>query len=90
MSRPTLLVSLHDIAPASAAATRRWLADLDARAVPATLLIIPGPWRGARLSQSPDLIADLHAAASRGHEPALHGWAHRAGPDGARWRRAAA
>ncbi|MBS2551037.1 polysaccharide deacetylase family protein [Catenulispora sp. NL8] len=88
--RPQLLVSIHDIAPASAAATERWLADLDARDIPATLLVIPGPWRGSRLSQSPDLVATLHAAAARGHELALHGWAHRAGPDGAPWRRAAA
>ena len=90
MPRRHLLVSLHDIAPASAAATERWLADLDARGVPATLLVIPGPWRGSRLSQSPDLVATLHDAASRGHELALHGWAHRAGPTGPPLRRAAA
>jgi uncharacterized protein len=85
-----LLVSIHDVAPASAEASARWLADLDARGVPVTLLVIPGPWRGSRLSQSPDLVASLHDAASRGHELALHGWAHRAGSDGASWRRAAA
>ncbi|NUR24267.1 MAG: DUF2334 domain-containing protein, partial [Catenulispora sp.] len=92
MPRPNLLVSIHDVAPASAVATGRWLADLDARGVPATLLVIPGPWRGSQLSlsQSPDLVADLHGAASRGHELALHGWAHRAGRQGTPWRRAAA
>jgi predicted deacetylase len=90
MPRAQLLVSIHDIAPASAEPTARWLADLDDRGVPATLLVIPGPWRGSRLSQSPDLVASLHDAAGRGHELALHGWAHRAGPDGAPWRRAAA
>lgn len=90
MPRPDLLVSIHDIAPASAVATERWLADLDARGVPATLLVIPGPWRGSRLSQNPELVAELHDAASRGHELALHGWAHRAGRQGTPWRRAAA
>ena len=90
MPRPHLLVSVHDIAPASADATERWLADLDARGIPATLLVIPGPWRGPRLSQNPDLVARLHEAASRGHELALHGWAHQAGSDGAPWRRATA
>jgi predicted deacetylase len=85
-----LLVSLHDIAPASADATGRWLADLDDRGLPATLLVIPGPWRGPRLSQNPDLVAALHEAAANGHELALHGWAHKAGPAGAPWRRAAA
>lgn len=88
--RPHLLVSIHDIAPASAKATERWLADLDARGIPSTLLVIPGPWRGSRLSQSPDLVASLHDASARGHELALHGWAHKAGPDGAPWRRATA
>lgn len=90
MSRPQLLVSIHDIAPASAEATERWLADLDARGIPATLLVIPGPWRGSRLSQSPELVSALHGARARGHELALHGWAHKAGPDGAPWRRATA
>jgi predicted deacetylase len=90
MPRPHLLVSIHDIAPASAEATERWLADLDARGIPATLLVIPGPWRGSRLAQNPDLVATLHDASSRGHELALHGWAHKAGPDGAPWRRATA
>ena len=90
MPRPHLLVSVHDIAPASAGPSERWLADLDARGIPATLLVIPGPWRGVRLSQNPELVATLHDAASRGHELALHGWAHKAGPDGAPWRRATA
>jgi predicted deacetylase len=88
--RPQLLVSLHDIAPASAEATTRWLADLDARGIPATLLVIPGLWRGVRLSQNPDLVAALHDARDRGHELALHGWSHQAGPEGAPWRRATA
>jgi uncharacterized protein len=87
MTGARLLVSIHDVAPASAEATRRWLADLDARGVPATLLVIPGPWRGSRLREDPELVADLHAARERGHELALHGWCHQAGPDGPGWRR---
>lgn len=90
MTRPHLLVSVHDIAPASTVHTARWLDDLDARRVPATLLVIPGPWRGSQLNQSPELVGALHAATSRGHELALHGWTHRAGPEGALSRRAAA
>ena len=85
-----LLVSIHDVAPASADATRAWLADLDARGIPATLLVIPGPWRGSRLRADPALIDDLLAARERGHELALHGWCHQGTPGGAAWRRARA
>lgn len=87
-----LAVSIHDIAPASADATRRWLADLDERGIPATLLLIPGPWRGAPLSSAPDLVSDLLDAEARGHELALHGFHHVAerSAAGPAWRRATA
>jgi uncharacterized protein len=40
-----LVVGVHDVAPATAAETRRWCADLDRRGVPASLLVVAGPWR---------------------------------------------
>ncbi|MEU1308181.1 polysaccharide deacetylase family protein [Streptomyces cinnamoneus] len=76
------VVSVHDVAPWSFAAGRRWLDDLDARGVPATLLLVPGPWRGPRLPQDAALVRWLHDARGRGHELALHGYAHRAVPGG--------
>ncbi|TDD31859.1 DUF2334 domain-containing protein [Actinomadura sp. KC06] len=82
------VVSVHDVAPSTAAATRRWLADLDERGVPATLLLIPAPFGdGPALPDDPVLVKDLHEAAARGHELALHGYRHEGVPGGPPWRR---
>ena len=86
-----LLVSVHDIAPGTAAQTARWLAALDGRGIPATLVLVPGPWRGPSLVQDPSLAEEMLAAQDRGHELALHGFyhvaTHGAGP---LWRRGVA
>ena len=84
---PPLVVSIHDVAPATAAETRSWLADLDGLGVRAALLIVPGPWRGAALSDAPEYGAELRRASDAGHELALHGWCHTAQPGGTRSRR---
>lgn len=76
------VVSVHDIAPWSFAQSRRWLGDLDARGVPATLLLVPGAWRGPGLPEDPALVSWLHRARRRGHELSLHGYAHEAVPGG--------
>jgi predicted deacetylase len=85
------VVSVHDVAAATAAETAEWLADLDAMEVPATLLLIPGSYRGgAPLPADRALVASLHAAAARGHELSLHGLRHAAAPGaggGPAWRR---
>ncbi|HSV65341.1 MAG TPA: polysaccharide deacetylase family protein [Mycobacteriales bacterium] len=73
-----LVVSVHDVAPVTAAETRRWCADLDARGVPATLLVVPGPWRSPALSADPAFAAWLRDRAAAGDELAQHGWTHRA------------
>jgi predicted deacetylase len=83
------VVSVHDVAPATSVQTADWISDLAQREVPATLLVIPGPFGGgAALSEDPDLVAFLHAAAGQGHELALHGFRHEPGAGGAPWRRA--
>lgn len=87
VDEPPLVVSIHDVAPATVAETRNWLADLDGLGVRATLLIVPGPWRGADLAGAPEYGAELRRAADAGHELALHGWCHTAQPGGARSRR---
>jgi predicted deacetylase len=79
---PSLVVSVHDVAPASAEQTARWCADLDSLGIPTSLLVIPGPWRGAQLSDAPDLARVLAARVERGDEIVLHGWIHAAGPEG--------
>lgn len=83
-----LIVSIHDVAPSTAGATRTWTDCLDARDVPATLLVIPGPWEGPPLRQDERLIAWLHERVERGDEIAQHGWTHRRVLGGPRWRRA--
>jgi predicted deacetylase len=84
-----LVVSVHDVSPATADQTERWWRDLDSLGVPASLLVIPGPWRGQRLADTPDYATVLADRVAAGDEVALHGWTHRAGGEGAYWRRAA-
>jgi len=83
----SLIVSVHDVAPSTAGATRTWTECLDAREVPATLLVIPGPWEGPPLRHDGRLIAWLHERADRGDEIAQHGWTHGPVPGGPGWRR---
>jgi predicted deacetylase len=71
-----LLISVHDVASGTATASLRWLADLDRRGIPATLLLVPGPWRGANLAADAALVDAMLAAGDRGHELALHGYYH--------------
>jgi uncharacterized protein len=83
------VVSVHDVAPATAELVADWVADLDERELPATLLVVPGPYDGGpALPSAPGLVDFLHAAANRGHELALHGFRHQGGPGGPPWRRA--
>jgi len=87
MSFP-FVVSIHDVAPSTATAVQTWSEHLDARGVPATLLVIPGPWEGPPLRRDGELLAWLRDRAAIRDEIAQHGWTHRAVPGGPRWRRA--
>ena len=73
---PTLLVSLHDVAPGSFAQSRRWLTEVERYGMRATLLVIPGAWRGAQMRARDDFERWLHDSEAAGHEIALHGWEH--------------
>jgi predicted deacetylase len=86
--RPLLVVSVHDVSPATGDQTGRWCADADALGVPVSLLVIPGPWRGSQLGDAPDYGRVIRQRMDGGDEVVLHGWTHRAGSDGIRWRRA--
>jgi uncharacterized protein len=88
----TVVVSLHDVAPASIAPSRRWLEMVERHGMVASLLVIPGPWRGHSLADAPECVRWLHEAVGRGHEVVLHGWEHRAvsAPSGALLRSARA
>jgi predicted deacetylase len=84
----SLVVSVHDVAPASAEETLRWCADADALGIPVSLLVIPGPWRGQQLSDTPDFSRVLGERRDHGDEIMVHGWTHVAGPEGSWTRRA--
>lgn len=68
-----LLVSIHDVMPATLDRVERIFARLvEARLLPVTLLIVPGTgWRR-------DDLVRLRAMLDAGAEPAGHGWCHEA------------
>ena len=75
---PLLLVSMHDVAPATLDECRAWIDLLDERDVPSTLLAVPGPWRGRQLRPGDETAEWLWARAAGGDEVGLHGWVHTA------------
>ncbi|WP_460370396.1 DUF2334 domain-containing protein, partial [Actinocorallia lasiicapitis] len=82
-----LVVSVHDVAPATLTETATWLADLDALGVPATLLVIPSAFGGGpSLTDAPATVAALTKARGDGHELSLHGYTHAGVPGGPPWR----
>ena len=85
--RARFVVSVHDVSPATAPESRRWVEELDERGVPASLLVVPGPWRDHTLAADPGFARWLRSCVARGHEVCLHGWDHTA-PPGASFRRA--
>jgi predicted deacetylase len=82
MGAVLLLVSIHDVAPSTASATRRWVSLLAGTRIPLTFLAVPGPWRGARFGDRGDdgldLAGWLRARQQGGDEICVHGWCHRA------------
>jgi uncharacterized protein len=83
-----LVVSIHDVAPATEVETRQWCQDVDSLGIPVSLLVIPGPWRGDSLADRPAYGEVLRERVAGGDELVLHGWTHVAGPEGSRLRRA--
>ena len=82
----SLVVSLHDVAPGSARQTEGWLAALDRRGIPLSLLVIPGQWRGRSLCSDAAFVRFVAERAAAGDEIVQHGWQHAAGADGHGWR----
>jgi predicted deacetylase len=84
--RARLVVSVHDVAPASRQASERWLAELDRLGVPSSILVIPGRWRGRSLAEDSELASMLADRVVSGDEIVQHGWRHGVGADGNGWR----
>lgn len=81
-----LVVSVHDVAPGTATACRAWARDLDRLGVPASLLVIPGPWRGPSILHDAETAVWLHRRVEAGDEVLQHGWLHDSVPGGPHWR----
>ncbi|HEU5303381.1 MAG TPA: polysaccharide deacetylase family protein [Gemmatimonadales bacterium] len=71
-----LLVSIHDVSPAQAAAvTRLWEVCVERRVIPA-LLVVPN-WHGEwPLEEHPDFVEWIRRRAAEGAEIVLHGERH--------------
>ena len=88
--RAHLVVSVHDVAPASATPTAIWLDALDGRGLRSSLLVIPGRWHGDSLGDRPAFQRLLRERQAAGNEIVQHGWRHQAGVDACGWRAVAA
>lgn len=71
-----VILSIHDVSPATAPETGWWVSQIERLGVRATLLVIPGPWRGESMSTADPLAGSLRKWQERGHEISLHGWNH--------------
>jgi predicted deacetylase len=85
-----LVVSVHDVGPASATPTAMWLDTLDRRGLRTSLLVIPGRWRGDSLADRAPFQRLLSERRAAGDEIVQHGWRHQAGVDACGWRALAA
>lgn len=73
------VVSLHDLSPATESALDSMLEV--GGGIPCSLLVVPGPWRGRSLEESPSFASRIRTLVATGHEAVVHGWEHR-GPEG--------
>lgn len=71
-----VVVSLHDVAPATWEESRALLGAVEAREMRCSILVVPGPWRGSAMNEAPGFTGWLREVVERGHEPVLHGWSH--------------
>jgi uncharacterized protein len=84
------VVSLHDVAPRTYFASKKWFDLLSRRGCRTSMLVVPGPWGegphlGEQSNGSQQLVPWLRRQQDSGHEIVLHGWSHtetRAGQDG--------
>ena len=72
-----IVASLHDVASATAEPSRRWMDLFENRGMRVSILVVPGPWRGAGpLDLDWPLCAWLRSRQATGHDIAQHGWSH--------------
>lgn len=71
-----LVVSVHDVAPATFERSDRLVKILESRGVRASLLVIPGVWKGHGPLSDDRFSAWLREVKGRGHEIIQHGLHH--------------
>lgn len=81
IGRNPVVVSIHDVAPATLPEASELLRLCDRHGVRSTLLVIPGPWRCGDPVADAEFQRWLRTAADNGHEVSLHGWEHVAQPN---------
>ena len=75
--RPSLVVSIHDVSPATRDCTEEMLGDLGRVGVPVTsLLVIPDHHHRGKIDENPPFKGWLQDQVARGHEAVLHGFHH--------------
>ena len=72
-----VVVSLHDVASATAEPSRRWMDLFEARGMQVSVLVVPGPWQGlGPVDRDGSLCAWLRSLQASGHDIVQHGWSH--------------
>ncbi|MEY3748368.1 MAG: DUF2334 domain-containing protein [Actinobacteria bacterium] len=71
-----LVVSIHDVAPATFERSVRILKILESRGIRASMLVIPGYWQDHGPVKNDDFARWLREAECRGHELVQHGTHH--------------
>jgi len=72
----SLIISLHDVAPATVDASKQWMKLLDELNVVVSMLVVPGPWRGGELLGDNSFRIWLNETATDKHEVLQHGYSH--------------
>ena len=75
------VVSLHDVAPPTQAECTMLIDLVEDHGVRASLLVVPGPWKGPSMRSSSAFVRWLRTLEARGHEIVVHGWEHHAADD---------
>ena len=75
--REALVVSVHDVAPATRAAVEKILAELSHHGVPvSSLLVVPNYHHRGSSTEDPGFVRWLQDLESQGHEIVIHGYFH--------------
>lgn len=72
----SVVISLHDVAPATWEESRSLLGAVEDRSMRCSILVVPGPWRGSAMDEEAGFARWVRDVVERGHEPVLHGWSH--------------